>query len=195
MAHVTHTIVPQSTIVLLYKAQSGDTSARDQLLERYLPRLQRWASGRLPASYRTMRTTGDLVQEAIISALPHLATLEIRTDAAFQDYLRRAIRNRIIDLHRRKGREPHRTPVPDNLVARDASPLEQAIGAEALERYDSALAGLSDDDQQAIFLRVELGLSWGEIAAEMEKPSPDAARVATTRALRRLAGEMSRGRT
>lgn len=195
MAEVTHTVVDQPTIVLLHKAQSGDTTARDQLLERYLPRLRRWASGRLPASYRTMRDTGDLVQEAIISALPHLPTLEIRTDAAFQDYLRRAIRNRIIDLHRSAVRRPSRAPLREDVVAREPSPLEQAIGAEALERYEAALDRLSDEEQQIIFLKVELGLSWSEIAEETGKPSPDAARVKATRALRRLADEMRRGRS
>jgi len=72
-----------SSVDLLMKAQAGDGDALDQLLARYLPRLRRWASGRLPSSPRTMMDTGDLVQDAVISALRHLSTLEVRTDGAF----------------------------------------------------------------------------------------------------------------
>ena len=37
-----------SSVDLLLKAQAGDNEALDRLLARYLPRLRRWASGRLP---------------------------------------------------------------------------------------------------------------------------------------------------
>lgn len=183
----------QSSIELLARLQAGDTDAQDALLARYLPRLQRWASGRLSRGLRTMRETGDLVQEVLIAALPHLPSLEIRTEAALQDYLRRAVRNRIIDLHRRSGRRPVRQTMPDAdaVVAQDASPLERAIGVEALERYERALDRLSPDDRQTVFLRVEFDLDWAELAEQTGKPTPDAARMAFKRAVRRLAGEMS----
>ena len=42
--------------------------------------------------------------------------------------------------------------------------------------------------------RVELGLSYAEIADLLEKPSANAARMAVVRALVRLAAEMSPGR-
>src|ERR1700732_741975 len=89
------------SVDLLLQAQSGDEDARNRLLPRHLPRLQRWASGRLPWGLRTMLDTGDLIQDAIIRALPHLSSLEIRTEHAFQFYLQRAVKNRIIDLHKR----------------------------------------------------------------------------------------------
>jgi DNA-directed RNA polymerase specialized sigma24 family protein len=44
-----------------------------------------------------------------------------------------------------------------------------------------------DEDREAIVARVELGQSWEEVAAMLDKPSPAAARVATQRALVRLA--------
>lgn len=37
-----------SSLTLLERAQAGDRAALDPLIARYLPRLQRWASGRLP---------------------------------------------------------------------------------------------------------------------------------------------------
>ena len=183
-----------SSVDLLFKAQSGDAQALDRLLARYLPRLQRWASGRLPAGVRTMRDTGDVVQEAVISALRHLNTLEIRTDGALQAYLRRSVHNLIIDLHRAKSRRPMREEMPDDAIAPGTSPLEAAIGAEALENYERALACLREEDRQAIVLRVELGLDYQEMATELGKPSPDAARMAVTRAIVRLADQMGQGR-
>ena len=72
------------SVELVVRAQSGDAQALNQVLKRYLPRLKRWASGRLPWGLRTMLDTNDLVQEALIKALPHIATLEIRTDRALQ---------------------------------------------------------------------------------------------------------------
>jgi RNA polymerase sigma factor (sigma-70 family) len=180
-----------SSVDLLLKAQSGDDDALNRLLARYLPRLRRWASGRLPFGLRTMLDTGDLVQDALISALPHLNALEIRTDGALQFYLQRAVKNRIIDLHRRGRRRPVREEMPDNVTGGD-SPLEAAVGAEALERYDRALESLKKADRQAIVLRVELGLNYEEIAAHLGKPGPDAARMAVTRAIARLADKMGR---
>jgi RNA polymerase sigma-70 factor (ECF subfamily) len=183
-----------SSVALLLKAQSGDRQALDRLLGRYLPRLRRWASGRLPAGARTMLDTGDLVQEAVIAALSHLDTLEIRHDGAIQAYLRQAVNNRIIDACRRAGRRPMRADLPEHAATDDTSPLDAVIGAEARQQYEAALSSLSDHDRDAIVLRVELGCAYGEIATRLKKPSVDAARMAVTRALARLAREMRRVR-
>jgi RNA polymerase sigma-70 factor, ECF subfamily len=183
-----------SSVDLLLKAQSGDEDALNRLLTRYLPRLRRWASQRLPWGLRTMLDTGDLVQDAIINALTHLNSLEVRTERALEFYLQRAVKNRIIDLHRRSRHRPAREEIPEHTAASGASPQEEAIGAEALERYERALASLKTEERQAIVLRVELGLDYGEIAAQLGKPSSDAARMAVTRAIVRLAEKMGRSR-
>jgi DNA-directed RNA polymerase specialized sigma24 family protein len=79
-------------------------------------------------------------------------------------------------------------------VSPATSPLEAAIGAEAVESYECALEALSDSEQEAIVLRVELGLDFEEIARQLGKPSADAARMAVTRAIARLADQMRRKR-
>ena len=179
-----------SSVELLVKAQAGDDEALNNLLARYLPRLKRWASGRLPAGMRTMLETNDLVQDAIINALRHIDSLEIRTEGTLQAYLRRAVNNRIIDLYRRAGRRPIRQELPEDAASAAPSPLEAAIGAEALESYERALATLNDGDREAIVLRLEFGLDFNEIAAQLGKPSADAARMTVVRAIGRLANEM-----
>jgi RNA polymerase sigma-70 factor (ECF subfamily) len=197
MIHSIHTmpeVKVDSSVELLRKAQSGDNDALNRLLTRYLPRLQRWARGKLPWGLRTMLDTEDLVQDAIINALPHLDKLEIRTERALEFYLQRAVRNRIIDLHKRARRRPARKEIPEHFAADDTSPEVAAIGAEALDRYERALASLKDEECQAIVLRVELGLDYKELAAQLGKPSSDAARMLVTRAIVRLADKMGRSR-
>jgi RNA polymerase sigma-70 factor, ECF subfamily len=183
-----------SSLDLLMQARSGDDGALDELLSRYLPRLRRWASGRLPASARTLLDTSDVVQDAVISALKHIDTLEIRDEGSLQAYLRRAVNNRIIDLYRRAQRRPARAELQEDTPAVDASPVEAAIGAEALARYEEALSKLRDEERQAILLRVELQNSYEEIATALNKPTAAAARMSVTRALARLAQEMNRAR-
>jgi RNA polymerase sigma factor (sigma-70 family) len=181
-----------SSVDLLLKAQAGDDQALDRLLTRYLPRLRRWASGRLSWPLRSMLDTGDLVQDAVISTLPHLGSLEIRTEDTLWFYLKRAVRHRIIDLHRRASRRPVRHELPEDAQAAGPSPLEAVVGAEALERYEAALDTLKKEDFRAVVLRVDSGLGYKEIAEELGKPSVDAARMAVTRAIGRLAAEMKR---
>jgi RNA polymerase sigma-70 factor (ECF subfamily) len=181
---------PESSYNLLRKAQAGDQAALNNLLERYLPLLERWASGRMPVGIRSMNDTADVVQEAVINALRHLSTLENRTDGALLAYLRQSVKNRIVDQFRRHNRRPSREEIPDQLAAADTTPLDAAIGVEARERYERALDALSDDDRQAIVLRVEFGLDYDAIAVQMGKPSVAAARMAVSRALKRLADGM-----
>jgi DNA-directed RNA polymerase specialized sigma24 family protein len=67
------------------------------------------------------------------------------------------------------------------------------IGREAMERFESALAELSPGDRDCIMARIELNLSYQDIAELLSKPSADAARVAVARALARLAKKMAHG--
>jgi RNA polymerase sigma-70 factor (ECF subfamily) len=63
-----------------------------------------------------------------------------------------------------------------------------------VEAYEQALERLKAEEREAIIARVELGYSYEELAAMLDKPTADAARKAAERALVRLAEEMKRGR-
>ena len=67
------------------------------------------------------------------------------------------------------------------------------MGRDAVRRYEAAFLELSEEDQLGINLRLELGLSYAEIAEALGKPSANAARMAVGRALVDLAERM-RGR-
>jgi DNA-directed RNA polymerase specialized sigma24 family protein len=78
----------------------------------------------------------------------------------------------------------------DQQAVQAASPLEEAIGREALQRYESALARLRPEERQLIQARVEMQQSYQQIATAHGKSTADAARMAVSRALVRLAEEM-----
>jgi RNA polymerase sigma-70 factor (ECF subfamily) len=51
---------------------------------------------------------------------------------------------------------------------------------------------MNPDERQAVIARVEMGMSYDEIAALLDKPTANAARMTVVRALLRLAEEMKR---
>ena len=183
----------ESTSRLIDRARSGDQDAVERLFTRHVKPLQRWASGRLPQWARGIADTDDLVQETLLQTFKRLEAFEPRGVGALRAYLRQAILNRIRDELRRKGREPEATDLDGLELDPAQSPLEHAIGQEALERYERALARLTTADREAIIARVELGYSYEELADVLGKPTPDAARKAAQRALVRLLEEMKRG--
>jgi RNA polymerase sigma-70 factor (ECF subfamily) len=180
----------ETSFELLEKSRGGDAEALNRLLERYMPALRKWARGRLPTYARDLSDTQDLVQDTLIQAMKNLDTFRPRRVGALQAYLRQALMNRIRDELRRAQRRPARTELPDTMPAKAASPLEEAIGREALEDYEAALAELRETDREAIIARVELGQSYEEIAAILDKPSAEAARLAVHRAMLRLSAKM-----
>jgi DNA-directed RNA polymerase specialized sigma subunit, sigma24 homolog len=181
----------ESTHRLLERARAGDEEATNQLFARHVRPLQRWASGRLPKWARDVTDTDDLVQETLLQTFKRIEQFEPRGVGALNAYLRQAVLNRIREELRRKGRRPDATGL-SALEADGQSPLEQAIGNEAIERYERALSSLRPDEQDAIIGRVEFGYTYEELARELGKPTPDAARKAAQRALVRLIEEMAR---
>ena len=181
------------TVELLSKVKHGDREALDALLARCLPALRRWAHGRVPADARGMLDTADLVQDAVMKAMRRLDVFESRHQGALQAYLRVAVVNHIRDLADQHRRRPQRTEMPEHLVSDDTSPLEQAIGAERMARYEAALARLDPADREAIVARLELQYDYDDLAVLLNKLTPDAARMAVTRAMKRLADEIRRG--
>jgi RNA polymerase sigma factor (sigma-70 family) len=181
----------ESSSNLIRRAQDGDSDALERLLTRYLPRLQRWASGRLPGSARGMADTQDLVQEALIGAVRNLKAFSDQGEGALQAYLRQAVTNRMRDEIRRQAARPAGLGGVDTVEAPDPSPLVAAMGQETFARYDQALSALYPIEREAVVARLELGCSYAEIAELLEKPTADAARMQVARALAKLAKLMA----
>jgi RNA polymerase sigma-70 factor (ECF subfamily) len=179
-----------STLDLLERARSGDERALEELCGRYLPRLRRWATGRLPRHARGLLDTDDLVQDSLLRTVRRLDSLRAEREGSLQVYLRQVILNRIRDAARRPRVVQS---MPDEGLPQGVggvSPLEEVVGRETLERYEAALDRLRPEDREAVVARIELGGTYEELAGVLAKPSADAARMAIGRALARLAEEM-----
>ena len=191
-SETSRSVDPESTFHLIERARAGDQQALERLFARHLKPLQRWARGRLPKWARDLADTDDLVQETLVQTFKRIEHFEPRRVGALQAYLRQAVLNRIRNELRRKGRQPQATDLDGLEVESVESPLEQAIGQEAVERYEGALQRLNAEEREAIIARVEMGYSFEELAEALGKPTPDAARKTAHRALVRLAEEMRR---
>ena len=181
----------ESTASLLIRVREGNSMAREELAGRYLSMLDAWAHGRLPSAARDLVDTGDLVQGAIMRALNNVATFQPRGEGAFLGYLRQIVLNRIKDEVRRVQRRPQHVELDEGLGTADrASPLEEAIGKEQLERYEDSLANLADSQREAVVLRLELGMRYRAIADALGLSSAEAARALVGRGMVNLARRM-----
>jgi RNA polymerase sigma-70 factor, ECF subfamily len=183
----------QPTMELIILAKTGDFEATEALLQRCLPPLKRWAHGRLPIAARGALDTDDIVQNVALHMLKRLDQFEPRHVGAMQAYLRQSVINGIRDEVRRIGRQPPPIELPEDAPSDRESPLEAAIQAEAYERYRDARTHLQSRDRELMVARVEVQWSYAEITHRFAFPSIDAARMAVSRALRRLAKQLSRG--
>jgi RNA polymerase sigma factor (sigma-70 family) len=182
------------TYELLERARSGDDEALEVLFARHMPALRRWASGRLPRWARDITDTQDLVQDTVLQVFKRVEAFEPRGEGALQAYLRQSLLNRIRNEFRNKSRRPSFEDIDEQAAADRTSPLEAAIRQEQLDRYEAALSRLTEQERDLIVARVEVGLTYEEMAELLGKPSWNAARMATARALLHLAEELRRGR-
>ena len=180
------------TVELVNRVRGGDYDALAVLMARFLPRLQRWASGRMPIALRELADTSDFVQDVLLQSFQKVGGLQVGREGGLQAYLRQAVLNRIRDEFRRSRRRPETLELDEAQVDEGPSPLETAIGREGLDRYERALAALRPIDREAVIARLELGFTYDEVANLLGKPSANAARMACERALVRLVEELTR---
>jgi RNA polymerase sigma-70 factor (ECF subfamily) len=185
----------ETTLVLIQHARSGNRQALEIVTARLLPRLRRWAAGRLPAWARDLADTQDIVQDTVASVISRIGDFEPRHEAAFTVYVRTALANRLRGELRRAGRRPSGPELDDasQYASVSPSPLDEAMTRQGIDRYEAALAVLDAEDREAIVGRMELRYTYQELADAWGKPSADAARKAVERAIKRLAELMNAG--
>src|ERR1051325_1318914 len=156
-----------TSVELLARARAGDDLALNDLCARYLPRLQKWAHGRLPQWARGGAVeTVDIVHDTLAQVVQRLGTFEPRHDGAFQAFLRTSLHNRICDQIRWARRRPTDALATDR-ADEGPSPIDLAIGEQARERYEAALQRLKAPDREAIIARIELGYSYRRLRARL----------------------------
>lgn len=152
----------ESTQVLLAKIRHGDDSARNRLVARFLPALQRWARGRVPQGALDLVETDDLVQVTLLRALARADEFEPGREGAFLSYLHTILLNCVRDQARRANRRSDHRPLTESVEGTPAPPRAAATQG-AISSYERALGALPDELQQAVILRVEFGCSYAEI--------------------------------
>ena len=130
-----------SSLVLVLRAQEGDERAKNELCARYLPRLKRWARGRLPIWAREHLDTEDIVQETLVRSIAQLEGFSPTHEHAFWAYTCQALRNRLRDVVRRAQRRPPTGELSEEHIADDPSPLELAVGRDTLRRTRARCSG------------------------------------------------------
>lgn len=182
----------QSTVDLVARVRDGDQEALEIICLRYLKALNRFAMGRLPQRVRGMVETQDLVAEALEKGLSHLAEIDLQREGALMAYLRRILKNLIVDKIRASDRRPAVATLTDDRADSALSPLDKVLAGEKLELYEQALEYLKPRDAAAIILRVEEQADYDQIAIQLGIPTANAARLTVRRALFRLSHEMAR---
>ncbi len=182
----------EPTLVLLRKARQGDAAALEAFALRYSDRLRRWASGRLPPWARGEVDVEGTVRRALLETPSRIGAYEPLHERGLHSYLRQILLSRLRDELRRGRAGSPRSGMPDAEGDLEQTLLEEAAGSTGVQAYEWALAKILPEDREAIVARIEMGLTYEELADALGEASAAAAREAAARSLVRLAEEIAR---
>ena len=168
---------------------TSDETALAALCARFRPLLARWARFLLARAGGGALDADDLVQAALLRALRGIDAFDMRGEAALLGWLRRILLNEVRDeLRRRRGRGE--VVAIDANMASECDPVGSVLAQERAHAYTSALRALNARQRRHVRLRVEHGMSYGEIAAATGG-SEDGARMVVARAMRSLEQQLA----
>lgn len=167
-----------SDVLLVQRAQNGDTRAFEMLVVKYQRRIERLI-GRM---VRDVDLVQDIAQESFIRA--YRALPQFRGDAAFYTWLYRIAVNTakkaLVDLKRDPvmlesamrggGEDGDEAPRAEDRLSDGETPDAILASKEIAQAVNAAIDELSDDLRQAVTLRELEGLSYEEIAEAMNCP-------------------------
>jgi RNA polymerase sigma-70 factor (ECF subfamily) len=148
---------------LVTEARSGDSWAFGMIFDHYHDSIYRFIASRV----QRPSDAEDLTQLVFVKALEALPRYQSR-GVPFGGWLFRLARNAVIDHVRTR----HEHSELDSLIEAphgDAGPDEIAVVRQELDAVGAALAGLTDEQREAIDLRFFAGLSARETAEAMGK--------------------------
>jgi len=171
---------------LIRRAQRGDPDAFARLYRAHVQAIFRYIAARVS----DQQLAEDLTADVFIKALEGLAAYRDQ-GKPFLAWLYRIARARVIDHYRRVGRRPGETDLDDQPLPVDGRLDAGLARRQAAAALRSAIAGLTDDQQQVVILRFFEGYRVDEVAAVLGK-QPNAIKALQFRALRALAGKLER---
>lgn len=171
---------------LIHSAAEGDRLSLERLLLYYSSSLRRYLASKMSELLQPTVSVDDVLQEAFIKAYRDIGTLKHRTPQSFYVWIKTVADNRLRDTfryqNRAKRQDARRVTVARNddisssmvqlvemLSDQGDTPGRCAIRRESIEAVQIGLAGLPDDQRQAICLHYLEGRTLDETAEEMER--------------------------
>jgi RNA polymerase sigma-70 factor (ECF subfamily) len=154
-------------------SEHGPVLARP--LDSFRPYLRMLADLHMPRLKNGLLDPSDVVQETLAKAEQRLEQFRGSGEAELAAWLRRILKNAMIDALRRQKREPavlsaleqSSARLEASLAVEGSSPSEQAVRHEELEHLAAALAQLPEDQRTAVQLQQIHGHSVQAIAELM----------------------------
>lgn len=178
---------------LFQAARMDDREARDELVRRLYPQVEklvhrrlRTFSGRDNRRALALFSTGDVTHEVFVGMLNSVGKIAEQGEEAVVRYLATAVQNRVLDLlryqralrrdvGRRAGTSEGRDG-PDDFDDPQQQPWRALAAREKVQRYRSALHEMPAKYEDVIKRRLEHGQSFAGIAEDLGMPSAGAAR-------------------
>ena len=181
---------------LALRASQGDPNCVEQLLVRYLPRLQAFVRSQVDAKMRIRESVSDMVQSTCREVIANGPDFEWQGEARFRGWLFTTALNKI----RARGRywdadkraAPPASVPPEEIgdaYAQANSPSHVLAGQEAQTSVDKAMAALPEDYRQVVALSRVAELPHVEVARIMGR-TEGAVRMLLSRALCELVAQI-----
>ncbi len=175
--------VEEPIAALIERAQAGDRSAFDGLVDRYRERLLGQIEARLGSKVRARIEAEDVLQETLTRADQSIEKFRYQGEESFYSWLGTIAEHLIWNVSQKQSSSylELKTDVADD----DASPGRNLRRHERFDRLEQALNRLSPDHREALVLSRFEGLKVAEIAARMNR-SPNAVYKLLARAVLEL---------
>lgn len=196
--------VAQDVSALLTRARQGEPQARGALFELYRPYLKIWAAHAIGMQMQRRFDASDVAQNAVAAAARDFHEFQGTGEAEFSCWITQILRHQLANLvrdHRASKRDVDRErplALPTDSAALTwidpaadtSTPSQKVVRGERSLRLAELLAGLPEDQGEAVRLRHLEGRSIDEIAEIMERSATAAAGL-IKRGLQTLRKKMS----
>lgn len=170
----------------LIRAQRGDKEAFAVLYREHVQAIYRYVFHRVNDRELAEDVTGDVFIRAI-EGLPGYRD----TGTPFLAWLYRIAHARVVDYYRQQNRRPTNTDLEDTPIPVETDMDERLLRHQAAQALRTAIAELTDDQQQVIILRFIEGHRIEKVA-ELVGKNANAIKALQHRALRALATRLER---
>ena len=157
---------------LALAAQKGETGAFGILVERYEPKLLRYAK-RFLFGYEDAR---DIIQEVFIKAYANIKSFDVKR--SFSSWIYRIAHNEFINAIKKKGREPLSFFDPDTLFPHPTAPTQaddELKKQETKDMLEKCLSRLDAKYREPLVLYYYEDMDYKQIAEILRVPVSTAA--------------------